>query len=311
MAIKIEKFKNVYGINDLKGIDSVNGNALIYAPNGGTKTSLALGFKSISNGINPNDRIFEKECEYTFNLDGNLYSDKEPKNIDNIVVYNFEEYYKESLENSGNKINLLTISSGLQRKYGEIYQGCLDKIDILSKKISSTIGNKKKETDNLSVSLEFFKSTFNLYNWKNIILFLSNIEWNDKIEIENNISNILNENTIPIISSDDFIERVNKLNNTLNSKVESILFKGVFGSIEAGKLIKEIKSDGFFEAGHAIKLCGKDELITSCEDFEKIYQEQLNIIYYDDETKKDVEDLLSKINKNKATREIRKFDSNE
>lgn len=310
MAIKIEKFKNVYGINDLKGIDSVNGNALIYAPNGGTKTSLALGFKSISNGINPNDRIFEKECEYTFNLDGNLYSDKEPKNIDNIVVYNFEEYYKESLENSGNKINLLTISSGLQRKYGEIYQGCLDKIDILSKKISSTIGNKKKETDNLSVSLEFFKSTFNLYNWKNIILFLPNIEWNDKIEIENNISNILNENTIPIISSDDFIERVNKLNNTLNSKVESILFKGVFGSIEAGKLIKEIKSDGFFEAGHAIKLCGKDELITSCEDFEKIYQEQLNIIYNDDETKKDVEDLLSKINKNKATREIRKFISN-
>ena len=31
MAVKIEKFKNVYGINDLKGIDSVNGNALIYA----------------------------------------------------------------------------------------------------------------------------------------------------------------------------------------------------------------------------------------------------------------------------------------
>ena len=60
MAVKIEKFKNVYGINDLKGIDSVNGNAFIYAPNGGTKTSLALGFKSISNGINPNDRIFEK-----------------------------------------------------------------------------------------------------------------------------------------------------------------------------------------------------------------------------------------------------------
>ncbi len=310
MAVKIEKFKNVYGINDLKGIDSVNGNAIIYAPNGGTKTSLALGFKSISNGINPNDRIFEKKCEYVFNLDGNLYSDKESKNIDNIVVYNFEEYYKESLENSGNKINLLTISTKLQRKYGEIYQVCLDKIDILSRKISSIIGNKKKEADNISLSLDFFKSAFNLYNWKDIIVFLSNIEWSDKIEIENNIINILNENTIPIISSDDFIEKVNKLNNTLNSKVESILFKGVFGSIEAGKLIKEIKSDGFFEAGHAIKLCGKDELITSCEDFEKIYQEQLNIIYNDDETKKDVEDLLSKINKNKATREIRGFISN-
>ena len=110
---------------------------------------------------------------------------------------------------------MLTISSGLQRKYGEIYQGCLDKIDILSKKISSTIGNKKKETDNLSVSLEFFKSTFNLYNWKNIILFLSNIEWNDKIEIENNISNILNENTI------DAISEIQKLKNIPDKKVYS------------------------------------------------------------------------------------------
>lgn len=310
MSIKIKKFKNIYGINDLKGIDAVNGNALIYAPNGGTKTSLALGFKSISNGINPNDRIFEKKCEYIFNLDGNLYSDKEPKNIDNIVVYNFEKYYNESLEKSDNKINLLTISSELKSKYGEIYQFCLDQIDILSKKISSIIGNKKKENENISSSLNFFKSTFNIYNWKDIIVFLSNIKWSDKIEIENNILNILNENTIPIISSIDFIERVNKLNHTLNSKVESILFKGVFGSIEAGKLIKEIKSDGFFEAGHAIKLFGKDELITSCEDFEKIYQEQLNIIYTDDETKKDVEDLLSKINKNKATREIRGLISN-
>ena len=310
MAIKIEKFKNVYGINDLNGIESVNSNALIYAPNGGTKTSLALGFKSISNGVKPNDRIFGKECKYIFSLDDKAYSDKNLVNIDNVVVYNFEEYYKESLENSGNKMNLLTISSALQRKYGEIYQECLDKIDILSKKVALIIGNKKKDADNISMTLEFFKNNFNLHNWKDIVIFLSNIEWNDKIETKNNICNILNENTIPIISSDDFIQKVNKLNNTLDLKVESILFKGSFGSIEASKLIKEIKSDGFFEAGHAIKLYGYDDLITSSDQFEKIYQEQLNVIYNDDETKKDVEDLLSKINKNKATREIRNFISN-
>lgn len=307
MAIKVEKFKNVYGINNLKGIESVSSNALIYAPNGGTKTSLALGFKSISNGVKPSDRIFGKECEYVFSLDDKSYSDKNLVNIDNIVVYNFEEYYKESLENSGNKMNLLTISSALQRKYGEIYKECLDKIDMISKKISLIIGNKKKETDNISMTLEFFKNNFNLHNWKDIVIFLSNIEWNDKIETENNICDILNENTIPIISSNDFLQKVNKLNKTLDLKVDSILFKGSFGSIEASKLIKEIKSDGFFEAGHAIKLCGKEELITSSGQLEEIYKEQLNIIYNDDETKKDVEDLLSKINKNKATREIRSF----
>ena len=307
MAIKIEKFKNVYGINNLKGVSSINKNALIYAPNGGTKTSLALGFKSISNGIMPNDRIFEKECEYKFYLNNKLYSNENITSIDNIVVYNFEEYYKESLENSGSKMNLLTISTKLQKKYGEIYQDCLNRIEILSKKISSIIGNKKKEDDNLSVSLDFFKSNFKLYNWKDIVVFLSNIEWEDKIEITTNICNILNENTIPIISSNNFIEKVNKLNETLDSKIKSILFRGNFGSIEASKLIKELSSDGFFEAGHAIKLLGKDDLITSSLQFEEIYNEQVNIIYNDAQTKKDVEDLISKINKNKATREIRNF----
>lgn len=69
------------------------------------------------------------------------------------------------------------------------------------------------------------------------------------------------------------------MNNTLNSKIESILFKGSFGSLEASKLIKEISSDGFFEAGHAIKLNGIDELITSANQFEEIYNQQLNVIY--------------------------------
>lgn len=310
MAIKIQTFKNVYGISNLKGVDTINGNALIYAPNGGTKTSLALGFKRISEGEKPNDRIFEKECEYSFSLDNKLYSDKNLMTIDNIIVYNFEEYYKESLENSGNRMNLLTVSSSLQRKYGEAYHTCLDRIDILSKKISSIIGDKKKENDNISITLSFFKNNFNLHNWKDIIIFLSNIEWNDKIEVDGNICNILNENTVPIISSDNFIERVNKLKNTLDSMVGTILFKGSFGSVEVSKLIKEIKNDGFFEAGHAIKLYGSDELVTSSEQFEKIYQEQLNIIYNNDETKKDVEELISKINKNKATREVRNLISN-
>ena len=51
MNISIKKFKNIYGIKDLRGVANVNSNALIYAPNGGTKTSLALGFKAISKSL--------------------------------------------------------------------------------------------------------------------------------------------------------------------------------------------------------------------------------------------------------------------
>ena len=310
MSIKIEKFKNVYGINDLKGVREVNGNALIYAPNGGTKTSLALGFKHISTGIMPNDRIFENNAEYKFELDSKIYDNNLPTNIDNIVVYNFEEYYKNNLENNNTRLSLLTMSTTLNSRYGQLYNSCLSLIDELSIKISSVIGTKKKAEDNQKLVFEFFKNNFNLNSWKDIIIFLANLNWAEKIETEHKITNILNDNTIPIISDNNFINKVEKLNNTLNSKIESILFKGTFGSIEASKLIKEISNSGFFEAGHAIKLNGLENLITTNEEFQRIYDEQINVIYNSPEVKKEVEDLLSKINKNKATKEIRNFISN-
>ena len=160
MAIKIEKFKNIYGINELKGVGEVNGNALIYAPNGGTKTSLALGLKHISTGIMPNDRIFENNAEYKFELDNRIYDNNLLTNIDNIVVYNFDEYYKNNLENNNNKLSLLTMSTTLNSRYGQLYNSCLNLIDELSIKVSTVIGTKKKVEDNQKLVFEFFKSNF-------------------------------------------------------------------------------------------------------------------------------------------------------
>lgn len=307
MAIKVEKFKNVYGINELKGIGEINGNSIIYAPNGGTKTSLALGFKHISQGIMPNDRIFENKAEYKFELDNKIYSNSNLENIDNIVVYNFEEYYKINLNNNKNKLSLLTISTQINNKYGKIYQSCLNTIDEVSEKISKTIGTKKKVEDNQNIVLEFFKNNYELYNWKDIILYLGDVNWNDKIETEYNILNVINDNTRPIISGKDFVEKVKRLNIVLNSKIESILFKGDFGSRQASKLIKELSMNGFFEAGHSIKLNGQEFLITSVTQFQNIYDEEIKCIYDSPEVKEEIEDLLSKIDKNKSTREIRKF----
>lgn len=311
MAIVINNFKNVYGINNLKGISNVNGNALIYAPNGGTKTSLALGFKKNSAGELPNDRIFGQNCEYSFSLNDEKYTNVVPKIIKNIVVYNFDSYYRDTLTHNGNKMNLLTVSSSMQKKYGEIYYDCYEKINLLSIKISLTIGNKKKEDANISATLDFFKNNFKLYNWKDIIMFLSKINFESKIFIDDNICDIFNENTNSIIFSLDFNSKVNKLIDTLYSKTNSFLFSETFGSQQAKNLIDELKSDGFFEAGHAIKLSGYNELITSYSEFEKIYNEQLKVIYEDEKTQIDVEDLLKKLNKNKATREIKHIISNQ
>ena len=48
--IKINKFNNVYGIKELKNTSSIDGNTLIYAPNGVMKTSFSDGVRDIING---------------------------------------------------------------------------------------------------------------------------------------------------------------------------------------------------------------------------------------------------------------------
>ena len=109
MKISINNFKNVNGIKDLKDKNNttneekhdakivIEGDALIYAPNGGTKTSLAKGLESIANGEIPKDRIFDKSGEYNIEIDDKRYTEKTPQKIDNILVYNYESYYQKLL----------------------------------------------------------------------------------------------------------------------------------------------------------------------------------------------------------------------
>ena len=116
-------FKNVLGIKELKGVKNINGNALIYAPNGSAKTSLAMGFSEIASGKAPSDIIYNNKCEYKFILSGNEYKSSKPVLIDNIVVYNFDKYRDQYIisENNKSKLSVLTLSNKLSEQYKKIY----------------------------------------------------------------------------------------------------------------------------------------------------------------------------------------------
>ncbi len=307
MNISIKKFKNIYGIKDLRGVANVNSNALIYAPNGGTKTSLALGFKAISKSQLPRDRIYNRDGEYEIDFDGKTYKNSNLENINNIVVYNYDEYIKNTMNMQSDSLSLLTISSDLKTKYGNIFNSVIEQIDSISLKISNQLGNKKKAEDNKNIVLKFFSDYFKLNNWKDIIKYLSDLNWNNKISLSYSFFDVFNDNTLPIITSLNFINEVKILNETIDSKIHTNLFAGAFGSIEASKLLKELSTNGFFEAGHALKIKNVDELIDSVDKFQKLYDDEKKKIYHDEVTQKTAEDLLSKINKNKNTKAIRTY----
>lgn len=307
MDLSIKKFKNIYGIKDLKGISDINTNALIYAPNGGTKSSFALGIDAIANGVLPKDRIYNNNGEYEFEFDGKRYTHQHLEKIDNIVVYNFEKYSRSTIDMQSSSLGLLTVSSELMKKYGEIYDNTLQRINNISLEVSNRLGNKKKNDENQELVFNFFTNNNKVNNWKEIIKYLADLNWEDKMIVNYSFFDIFNENTLPIIGSKNFTNEVKIMNNAINSKITTNLFEGTFGSVEASKLVKELSSNGFFEAGHALKIKNIDEIIDSAEKFKNLYETEKQKLYQDENTQKIVENLLSKINKNKNTRAIRNY----
>ena len=69
--IKIDKFNNVYGIKEQKNTNLIDGNTLIYAPNGVMKTSFSDGFRNIINGDMPKDVFTNPNILSEFELENN------------------------------------------------------------------------------------------------------------------------------------------------------------------------------------------------------------------------------------------------
>ena len=304
MKISINNFKNVNGIKNLKEKNEENikieGDALIYAPNGGTKTSLAKGLESIANGEIPKDRIFDKSGEYNIEIDDKRYTEKTSKKINNILVYNYESYYQKLLMK--NELSTLAMSSELYdkfhptiEKYEEVINNCFNAIcNDLSKKRS----DKEKEVN------DFFSTVFNLKNPKDIIVFLNTLKWDDKIEIsdEINIFDVINAKTKVILEQENIKTNIEKLNELL-SKQDTIFF-GKFSPANLESLIKEIEVSGYFEAGHSLKFRNYKEFVSTESSLKAIYKEEKEKFFNFGEGKAALESLLSSLKKNKETKQL-------
>lgn len=304
--MEIKKIKNVGGIKNLHNLGNLEKDVIIYAPNGGGKTSLAYGLNTIANGGIPEERISGTKSEYELMLNGKTYTNKNPQATNAMLVYNFDIYQDSKIVDSvyEKKYSLLTVSKKMKNIYDREYEECAKKIEELKNIISPVIANKKR--DAVVKTEEFFANCLNKNNWNEIISYLSSIDWENVIITDISLLEILNNNTKAIISDSSFTDKIKQLDESIKLRALSNLFGDTFGPSQVEELIRVFTKDGFFEAGHLLELRDGSK-IDSCEKFVTLYKSEVSKIYADDDTKKSLEELSSKINKNKDTRNLNKI----
>lgn len=160
------KLCNCYGIRELElsDINFYNSNkAIIYAPNGVAKTSLAKTFEDISKGNITKDRIFKNEISmYDILYDDKKYHNKSiAKNKYFYTIHSFNN----KVEISKEAIGTLLADEETRLKYIEITTNFKSEINEFKQKFSTLSGIKENDLEN------FFENILSLeksFEWQDI-----------------------------------------------------------------------------------------------------------------------------------------------
>lgn len=306
LSIKLE---NCFGISKLEHVfdfkDKLN-SVLIYAPNGTMKSSFAKTMLYLSKQNLSESKHPQKPCDLLDDSKTAIYEAKFD-GIDipaeNIYVMNGDDEIKDSSE----KISTMLASRDLKNEYDKIYKD-LDTERRSFVKILSDVSQSSDCEDEIVKTFKKYESDnlFTVLNRiKNIIQqphtnygFRYNFIFDDKGKVK------------------DFLDKHNRLLtnyiNCYNNLIRQSDFfsnnsKGAFGTYQAEQLIKALGGDGFFHAHHKLSLSRQSGIseITSKEQFETIYNQELEKIATDNDLKKSLKKLNKVIEANGELRDFK------
>ncbi|HCB68828.1 MAG TPA: hypothetical protein DEP48_00560 [Persephonella sp.] len=296
MILKV-KLENCYGIRKLDyEFNFENGRVFaIYAPNGTMKTSFAKTFKDYSEKKETKDLHFpHRETKVELKLNG---EDLNRENVFVIESYN-EDYASKS-------ISVLLASKKLRANYDKIYKDFKDEKNILIKELSNISKVKPKDIENI------FKEEFN----KSLEDFLTEIDKKLKEKDDNYskyselvYSDIFNNDVLNLLSNkdvkkhiEDYIKKYKELIN------KSPYFRENFDHYNANEVIKSLKGNNFFKAGHTISLSNgtNKEEFNNEKELNKFLEEQKKKILENEELKSIFEKIDKGLNRNQKLRNFR------
>lgn len=300
--------ENCYGIKKLnETIDYSNNNvAVIYAPNGTMKSSLAKTFEAIRDGRPVEEKVFGYTSVYNI-------MDENDMNIlpESIIVMN--PFNENVYENQG----LLMANDELRKQYLKIHNSIEEKKQSLYKQVKERL--KYTSRSSFDVRSEMLKD-WN-YTAKEEYLCLENIanllhDMSMKCllhEDELDYNALFNDKVYSMIKTEKTSELLEKYEKKYSELVDKSLYmqKGIIDHNNYGNISNALSSNGFFEAKNEITLNAKDgsssvRLKSQNELDDLILKEKERIL-----NTQDLKDLFERINrliiKNKDTQAFNEF----
>lgn len=300
--------ENCYGIQKLnQTIDySKNNVAIIYAPNGTMKSSLAKTFESIRDKRPVEEKVFGYQSLYSIVDENDINIPSE-----NIMVINpFDE---NAYENQG----LLMANNALRKQYLLIHRTIEDKKDKLYLEIKGKLKYTLRNSfDTRGTMLSDWGYTLKeeYVCLENILKLLYESEMNCLLkEDELDYNALFNDKVYSMITTGKTAELLEEYEKKYVELVDKSLFmkKGVIDHNNYGDISNVLGNNGFFEAKNEIILNAKDGskvvAIKSQKELDELIDKEKEQVLQTKEIKELFEKINKLIIKNKDTQAFNKF----
>jgi len=290
------KLEHCYGIKKLeKELVFSSRTFAVYAPNGSMKTSFAKTFTDLMNGAKTQDLIYPERK--------NIREIKDENDTDILAeeVFVVEPYNESYLSD---KESTLVVEKDLKEQYEKIYSDLDREKNSFIKNLKSVSQSTDCEDELLSTFSENENDTlFDVLERAYPAIDSSkpkyNFRYNDIFDKKGNVKKFLDKYEKAL---DEYIQQYESLVSNSEFFKKS---NNTFGTHQANELLKSIKDDSFFDAGHSINLSNSSE-IKSSEDFETLLQSEIKKIISDEKLKKVFDGIDKAIGSNVELRAFKK-----
>ncbi|MCR5117659.1 MAG: hypothetical protein K6A97_09155 [Lachnospiraceae bacterium] len=299
---------NCYGIPKMNyTIDYSKKNvAIIYAPNGTMKSSLAKTFKDLREQKEPRELIFGRKSSCTVvDERGNQLNSEEI-----MVVNPFEE---EDFANQG----LLMANSKLRKEYIRIHKTIDEKKDILYEKFKGSLGyTKRSEFDAQKTMLLDWGYTFSEEKKcvEKIISHIGDSRMDCSLAIEEiKYAELFNDKAITMLKTGDIAKSLEDYEKKYSEMIDKSPYmqKGVIDHNNYGAICNALGDNGFFKANNNVTLVAKDGsssiTVRTKEELDNLIQKEKDRVLNDSVIKGIFEQINKSLQKNKDTQTFAKL----
>lgn len=280
-------FENCYGLKqfDLTNINFSSCNkAVIYAPNGVMKSSLAQVFADISKGVRTKDRIFHNVVSsysvahytscYIFN---STNTDVAVAPADRIYVVNT---FADSFEFTKETVSTLLADETTRNAYTVLMAQFSGEVRQIEDKLRALTGLTKPNIKGKLISdlclaetadwTDIFEAINNLIGEYQKLPFLDDCKYNE----------LFNDKVLAIYENRDFLTSIESYVSNLSTLLaDNPVLNNQFTDQNAETLGKEMAKHNLFNAQHTIWLKDGTTIIHSLDEWNSIVNTQLEIIY--------------------------------